>query len=81
MQRAVQMRQDLQRQVAAEIAQRTSDNRIGVEEGRRIGAGLDDEIVGLLDRQQDAMRLDRACEMNLFALAIRKSSVAEGWRR
>lgn len=55
-----------------QLAQRPLDDSVATEEGAGVGAGLDDRVVGLPDSQQDAVRLNRAREMNLFALAIRK---------
>ena len=38
---------------------------------RRVLAGLDDDIIGFPQQQQSTMRLDRSCEVDLLAFAIR----------
>ena len=81
MQRSTEMRQDLQEQVAVELGQRTADDRIDVEKLGRVGAGLDDDVVRLLHDEQHAMRLNGACQMDLFTLANRKRRLPERGRR
>ena len=48
---------------------------------RRVGARLNDEVVGLADDEQGAMRLDRSGKMNLLPLAIRQIGLPKSGHR
>ncbi len=73
-----QMRREARGEVARQFVEPPADGRrLQAEESRRVGARLDDGQVRFTDDQQRAMRLDRACEMDLLALAIGKIGLAE----
>ena len=73
------MRQNTQQQIAIEVAQPHSKNLPKVQKCDCVGAGLDNFVIRFADNQQRTVRLNRACEMNLFPFAIRKIGFSERW--
>jgi hypothetical protein len=66
------MRRKPFREVTRELFQRLADRAMAqAEKSRGIFACLHDSMIAVPYEQERAMRLDRAGEMNLLALAVR----------
>ena len=81
-QRILQMRSQPFREVSFDrIEPSSNDVMLQTKEGSRILTCLDDDLIGLTQKQDRAVWLDGSREMDLLALAIRKICLPEGWRR
>lgn len=81
-QRIVQMGLNPARQTLGESLQRAAEE-VGVQPEKRCGivADLHHGLIGFVDDQQRAVRLDGAGQVDLFALAVRQIRLTEGgWR-
>lgn len=69
------------RQTLGESLQRVAEEA-SVQPEKRCGivADLHHGLIGLVDNQQRAVRLDGASQVNLFALAVRQVCLTEGGR-
>ena len=74
-----QVRADAPGEVARDGVEAAAEHPFAqAQELGRVGARLDDGVVGLADHQQRPVRLDRAREVDLLALAVREVRLAEG---
>ena len=60
MQRPIEMWQDFQEKVAVQFRQRTADDGGNLQPRARVGASLNDHIVGFPHHEQHAVGLDRS---------------------